>query len=83
MNKGESMRPLPMGSSKCICCKDKVEGTYRLEMIIFRNFNGTKDEALDELQGDVEAFENGDAGWFSDNYMPESPLVDKLTTEEI
>jgi len=81
MNKGESMRPLPMGSSKCICCKDKVEGTYRLEMIIFRNFNGTKDEALDELQEDVTAFENGDAGWFSENYMPESPLVDKLTTE--
>jgi hypothetical protein len=52
-------------------------------MIIFRNFNGTKDEALDELQEDVTAFENGDAGWFSDNYMPESPLVDKLTTEEI
>ena len=61
--------------------KYKVEGTYRLEMIIFRNFKGTKDEALDELQGDVEAFENGDAGWFSENYMPESPLVDKLTTE--
>ena len=61
--------------------KYKVEGTYRLEMIIFRNFKGTKDEALDELQGDVEAFENGDAGWFSENYMPESPLVDKLRTE--
>ena len=59
------------------------KGTYRLEMIISRNFNGTKDEALDELQEDVDAFENGDAGWFSDNYMPESPLVDKLTTEEI
>ena len=57
------------------------KGTYRLEMIIFRNFKGTKDEALDELQGDVEAFENGDAGWFSENYMPESPLVDKLRTE--
>ena len=28
MNKGESMRPLPMGSSKCICCKDKVEALY-------------------------------------------------------
>jgi len=61
--------------------KYKVEGTYRLEMIIFRNFKGTKDEALDELQEDVEAFENGDAGWFSENYMPESPLVDKLRTE--
>ena len=61
--------------------KYKVEGTYRLEMIIFRNFKGTKDEALDELQGDVEAFENGNAGWFSENYMPESPLVDKLRTE--
>ena len=61
--------------------KYKVEGTYRLEMIIFRNFKGTKDEALDELQGDVDAFENGNAGWFSENYMPESPLVDKLTTE--
>ena len=61
--------------------KYKVEGTYRLEMIIFRNFKGTKDEALDELQEDVEAFENGDAWWFSENYMPESPLVDKLTTE--
>ena len=42
--------------------KYKVEGTYRLEMIIFRNFKGTKDEALDELQGDVEAFENGKIG---------------------
>ena len=61
--------------------KYKEKGTYRLEMIIFRNFKGTKDEALDELQGDVEAFENGDAGWFSENYMPESPLVDKLRTE--
>ena len=77
--------------------KYKEKGTYRLEMIIFRNFKGTKDEALDELQGDVEAFENGNAGWFSENYMPESPLVtsrlwylveqdkyllnDKLTTE--
>ena len=60
---------------------EKEKGTYRLEMIIFRNFKGTKDEALDELQGDVEAFENGDAGWFSENYMPESPLVDKLRTE--
>ena len=54
---------------------------HRLEMIIFRNFKGTKDEALDELQEDVEAFENGDAWWFSENYMPESPLVDKLRTE--
>ena len=62
--------------------KYKGEGTYRLEMIIFRNFKGTKDEALDELQGDVESFENGDAWWFSENYMPESPLVDKLTTEK-
>ena len=61
--------------------KYKVEGTYRLEMIIFRNFKGTKDEALDELQGDVEAFENGNAGWVSENYMPESPLSDELTTE--
>ena len=60
---------------------EKEKGTYRLEMIIFRNFKGTKDEALDELQGDVDAFENGNAGWFSENYMPESPLVDKLTTE--
>ena len=60
---------------------EKEKGTYRLEMILFRNFNGTKDEALDELQGDVEDFENGNAGWFSENYMPESPLVDKLTTE--
>jgi len=61
--------------------KYKEKGTYRLEMIIFRNFKGTKDEALDELQGDVEAFENGNAGWFSENYMPESPLSDELTTE--
>ena len=61
--------------------KYKEKGTYRLEMIIFRNFKGTKDEALDELQGDVEAFENGNAGWVSENYMPESPLSDELTTE--
>ena len=61
--------------------KYKEKGTYRLEMIIFRNFKGTKDEALDELQGDVGAFENGNAGWFSENYMPESPLSDELTTE--
>ena len=60
---------------------ESMRPLHRLEMIIFRNFKGTKDEALDELQGDVEAFENGDAGWFSENYMPESPLVDKLTTE--
>ena len=62
--------------------KYKGDGTYRLEMIIFRNFKGTKEEALAELQGDVESFENGDAWWFSENYMPESPLVDKLTTEK-
>jgi len=60
---------------------EKEKGTYRLEMIIFRNFKGTKDEALDELQGDVESFENGNAGWFSENYMPESPLLDELTKE--
>ena len=60
---------------------ESMRPLHRLEMIIFRNFKGTKDEALDELQEDVEAFENGDAGWFSENYMPESPLVDKLRTE--
>ena len=37
--------------------------TYRLEMIIFRNFNGTKEEAQKELQEDMEGFDAGEYGW--------------------
>ena len=59
--------------------EDKVEQeTYRLEMIIFRNFNGTKKEAQDELQGDADGFESNEYGWISENYMAEDPYLIKL-----
>lgn len=56
--------------------------TYRLEMIIFRNFNGTKEEAQKELQEDMEGFDAGEYGWLSENYMPEDPYLYKLDPYE-
>ena len=56
---------------------NKKVNTYRLEMVIFTNFKGTHEEAQDKLQEDVEGFESGDAGYFSDNYSIEDPYLDK------
>ena len=56
--------------------------TYRLEMIIFRNFNGTKEEAQKELQEDMEGFDAVEYGWLSENYMPEDPYLYKLDPYE-
>jgi hypothetical protein len=57
---------------------EEEQETYRLEMIIFRNFNGTKEEAQDELQQDADGFETGEYGWISENYMAEDPYLIKL-----
>ena len=55
-----------------------MKKTYRLEMVIFTNFQGTLEEAKDKMQDDMQGFEQGDAGWYSENYMPEAPSIDKL-----
>ena len=52
--------------------------TYRLEMLIVTNFQGTLEEAQDKLQDDATGFEQGDAGWFSENYIPEDPYLVEL-----
>jgi hypothetical protein len=61
----------------CVIEEEEQE-TYRLEMIIFRNFNGTKEEAQDELQQDSDGFERNEYGWVSENYMAEDPYLIKL-----
>ncbi len=61
-----------------MCVIEEEQETYRLEMIIFRNFNGTKEEAQDELQQDSDGFERNEYGWVSENYMAEDPYLIKL-----
>ena len=61
-----------------MCVIEEEQETYRLEMIIFRNFNGTKEEAQDELQQDADGFEYDEYGWISENYMAEAPYLIKL-----
>jgi hypothetical protein len=56
--------------------------TYRLEMTIFTNFNGTEEEARAKLEEDLDGFESGDAGWFGDNYMPTDGRVTQVGIDE-
>jgi hypothetical protein len=53
---------------------DIEEETYKLEITIFTNFKGTEEEAIAKLEEDLNGFKSGDAGWFSDNYMPSDQM---------
>jgi hypothetical protein len=61
---------------------DEEVEAYRLEMTIFTNFKGTEEEAKAKLEEDLDAFESGQAGWFSDNYMPTDQRFTKIRIDE-